>query len=111
MKIVSVLNQEHVLRGFPAPRICCNRHLSEVRDQFRAPAPLPRNWKSGDSHGRFGCFRQDKGLFHLQGFEQRFPGLVHSMVTMLTELYRLPDFTRKSALCLSCIRLVYMNIA
>jgi len=41
MKIVSVLNQEHVLRGCAAPRICCHRHMSEVRDQFHAPAPLP----------------------------------------------------------------------
>jgi hypothetical protein len=93
------LNQKHLLIGCAAPRICYHRHLSEVRDVFRAPA----NFTPGIG-GRVTAtadpayFRQDKDLFVFQGIEQRFPRrLIHRIFTMLTELYRLPDFTKKSA--------------
>jgi hypothetical protein len=98
MKILSDLNQKHILIGGESPRIY-HRHLSEVRDLFRASVhftPGIGGW--GDSHGRSACSRQDKELFRFQGIEKRLPGrLIPSIVTILTELYRLPDFTRKSA--------------
>jgi hypothetical protein len=50
---LSVFNQKYLLIESTAPLICYRQHLSEVRDQFRAPAhftPVIGGWVAATAY-------------------------------------------------------------